>query len=574
MSSLRESKSQKPTVAPPSKKQAQTVQLQSNNQFHQRQQDTQESIDSSPKMGAMQLKARQIPTAPIQRQINNTGLPDQLKSGIEQLSGLDMSDTRVHYNSAKPAQLQAHAYAQGTDIHLAPGQEKHLAHEAWHVVQQKQGRVKATTQLKGKTPINDDAGLEREADVMGAKALQMRTDTHAPLQRKSISSNAQPVQRYSVVQDDAGTVYNKSNNGHFLVGLGYPNHELYIRDTGMIDALNNNLDASLLRFTNAGARSISFNDTAERYYKVMPIHKTQGDNAIDTDALDVGIRNTLVNNLAKKQYRTQLDATNSYNNETFDADFEAQYDKEAKTQEFTTNTGPAENVYEFKMKTEFIRKSLSQLGYTDKGDDTIERVKGEFILVYQVINRYFKGGANKTDVAQALQLFTNSFPFVSVNPLLIKVMETTGEMQNFLQHIPDTSSTHLVNKGHLNRQLAQQGRGELLLPRGCDIVAGTTMGKPTDMDTPMPFSMRFFMNSHSDDHTHFSTKIFADDTDFVTIEGFAASGLNVFDDTWEFFLHGDRLEEDDAFFQYTMSRYDFFDFKADFMRRYNDASEA
>jgi hypothetical protein len=63
------------------------------------------------------------------------------------------------------------AYAQGTDIHLGPGQEKHLPHEAWHVVQQKQGRVKPTMQLKGKVNINDDAGLEKEADVMGAEAL-------------------------------------------------------------------------------------------------------------------------------------------------------------------------------------------------------------------------------------------------------------------------------------------------------------------------------------------------------------------------------------------------------------------
>jgi hypothetical protein len=46
--------------------------------------------------------------------------------GIENLSGFSMSDVKVHYNSDKPAQLQAHAYAQGTDIHLASGQEKHL----------------------------------------------------------------------------------------------------------------------------------------------------------------------------------------------------------------------------------------------------------------------------------------------------------------------------------------------------------------------------------------------------------------------------------------------------------------
>lgn len=109
--------------------------------------------------------------------VNNTGMPDQLKAGIENLSGYAMDDVKVHYNSAKPAQMQAHAYAQGTDIHIAPGQEQHLPHEAWHVVQQKQGRVQATTQLKGEA-INDDPGLEHEADVMGMKALRMVEPTH------------------------------------------------------------------------------------------------------------------------------------------------------------------------------------------------------------------------------------------------------------------------------------------------------------------------------------------------------------------------------------------------------------
>ncbi len=106
---------------------------------------------------------------------NNTGLPDNLKSGVENLSGYSMDDVKVHFNSDKPAQLNAHAYAQGTDIHVAPGQEQHLPHEAWHVVQQKQGRVQATMQMKTGVPVNDDAGLENEADVMGAKALQLKS---------------------------------------------------------------------------------------------------------------------------------------------------------------------------------------------------------------------------------------------------------------------------------------------------------------------------------------------------------------------------------------------------------------
>ncbi len=74
-------------------------------------------------------------------------LPAHLKSGIENLTGMSMDYIKVHYNSPHPANLQAHAYAQGSDIHVAPGQEKHLPHEGWHVVQQKQGRVKPTRQL-------------------------------------------------------------------------------------------------------------------------------------------------------------------------------------------------------------------------------------------------------------------------------------------------------------------------------------------------------------------------------------------------------------------------------------------
>jgi hypothetical protein len=112
---------------------------------------------------------------PTQKKENNTGLPDNLKTGIENLSGMFLDDVKVHRHSDKPAQLQAHAYAQGTDIYLGPGQEKHLPHEAWHVVQQKQGRVKPTMQIKGKVNVNDDVGLEKEADEMGVKASQLQS---------------------------------------------------------------------------------------------------------------------------------------------------------------------------------------------------------------------------------------------------------------------------------------------------------------------------------------------------------------------------------------------------------------
>jgi hypothetical protein len=146
-----------------------------------------ELISQSPRQLAQRAATAVIHGEPVQRRTfaqpaNRTGMPDALKSGIEAMSGMDMSDVRVHRNSAMPAQLNAYAYAQGSDIHLGPGQEHHLPHEAWHVVQQRRGQVAETTRVAGAS-VNDDAALERDADVMGAKALQMRrADTEAPLQ--------------------------------------------------------------------------------------------------------------------------------------------------------------------------------------------------------------------------------------------------------------------------------------------------------------------------------------------------------------------------------------------------------
>lgn len=129
------------------------------------------SLEGQPfKHSTKQIEMEMESSAAIQKKENRTGLPDKLKTGIENLSGMSLDDVRVHYNSSKPSGLQAFAYTQGTDIHLGPGQEKHLPHEAWHVAQQKQGRVKPTLQAKG-MPINSDERLEKEADVMGAKAV-------------------------------------------------------------------------------------------------------------------------------------------------------------------------------------------------------------------------------------------------------------------------------------------------------------------------------------------------------------------------------------------------------------------
>ena len=74
-------------------------------------------------INTVQAKSKDAPTSvfQLQEKTNNTGLPNNLKSGVENLSGYSLDDVQVHYNSNKPAHLQVHAYAQGTDIHVASG---------------------------------------------------------------------------------------------------------------------------------------------------------------------------------------------------------------------------------------------------------------------------------------------------------------------------------------------------------------------------------------------------------------------------------------------------------------------
>lgn len=146
--------------------------------------DTGTAVDSSPQQlaqrrliesihGPKPLGSNARGVLQAQQIDQQTGLPHRLKAGVESLSGVSLDHVQVHYNSSQPAQLNAHAFAQGHHIHIAPGQERHLPHEAWHVVQQAQGRVRPTVQMKAGVSVNDDPGLEREADVMGAKASQL-----------------------------------------------------------------------------------------------------------------------------------------------------------------------------------------------------------------------------------------------------------------------------------------------------------------------------------------------------------------------------------------------------------------
>ncbi len=115
---------------------------------------------------------------------DKTGIPAQMKAKFERSSGFSFDDVRVHYNSEKPAQLHAHAYTQGSEVFVAPGQEKHLPHELGHVVQQKSSAVKPTGEIGG-MPLNDDETMESGADKLAEEAESSEEPDKEPLQAKA-----------------------------------------------------------------------------------------------------------------------------------------------------------------------------------------------------------------------------------------------------------------------------------------------------------------------------------------------------------------------------------------------------
>ncbi|HYE52572.1 MAG TPA: hypothetical protein VEB20_23455, partial [Azospirillaceae bacterium] len=103
----------------------------------------------------------------------------------------------------------------------------HLPHEAWHVVQQMQGRVPVTGRI-GAVPLNDDPALEAEADRMGRQAEQAAARPPAQLRAATFraglmgSSALTPVQRVSWDWVKALGTGLAVGGGVALAGMGLP----------------------------------------------------------------------------------------------------------------------------------------------------------------------------------------------------------------------------------------------------------------------------------------------------------------------------------------------------------------
>ncbi|MGH1337764.1 MAG: DUF4157 domain-containing protein [Aureispira sp.] len=148
-----------------------------------------------------------------QPESNKTGIPDNLKAAMEYLYGISLQEVRVHYNSDKPIEMGAYAYAEGLNIYIAPGQEKYLAHELGHVVQQLKGEVKETVQFKKGVAGNDEGGLERKADKDGKEALKLaKVPDLLPQKELEHRGTAQEIIQRAAIKTNYGTFNDDTYN--------------------------------------------------------------------------------------------------------------------------------------------------------------------------------------------------------------------------------------------------------------------------------------------------------------------------------------------------------------------------
>jgi hypothetical protein len=154
-----------------------------------------------------------------------TGLPEQVQTKMESAFNTSFSDVKIHTNSSKASDIGAQAFTQGNNVHFAQakfnpssqsGQEL-IGHELSHVVQQREGRVKPTTQMKG-VAINNDSSLEREADVQGTKAARgeaVQRKTNNIQSSPTHIAQAKPVQMMKGVLNFGKTMFKNFSKNSF-----------------------------------------------------------------------------------------------------------------------------------------------------------------------------------------------------------------------------------------------------------------------------------------------------------------------------------------------------------------------
>lgn len=240
------------------------------------------AMDTSPRLAAQAAQAAELAASPrlVTQAVlggrlddrrtlspyerDGTGLPGRLRQAVEVLSGVSLAGVRVHHGSPLPGTIQARAFAHGNEIHVGPGHGRHLAHEAWHIVQQRQGRVAPTLQAAG-LALNNSPQLEGEAERMGARAESLARSPHLsglplPPERHFAVTKA-PIQAYLRVADDESFLQDLNRESVHRILCRYNDGHLDIEVGDQAVAVYPTSEGGVYRYTDEDYNFVPLQDT-------------------------------------------------------------------------------------------------------------------------------------------------------------------------------------------------------------------------------------------------------------------------------------------------------------------------
>jgi len=131
----------------------------------------------------------------VQRKMSVAPAGDAMEGEADQIAQQvhRAAPTAANAGAGGNRQLQAQAYAGGNEAHFAPAQEQHLPHEAWHVAQQRQGRVDPTLQMQSEEEEVQMQSEEEEIQMQSEEEeeVQMQPDSSGAVVQRTLEEDLQ-----------------------------------------------------------------------------------------------------------------------------------------------------------------------------------------------------------------------------------------------------------------------------------------------------------------------------------------------------------------------------------------------
>jgi hypothetical protein len=244
----------------------------------------------------------------------NAKLNPDVQAKMENSMQTDFSDVNIVENSSKATQMNAEAFAQGREVHFAPGKfdqssqkgQELIGHEFGHLKQNEKSPVQANTKMNG-VPVNNDPALENEADQMGKKAAAGEVASN---EATSGGGSAGVMQGYFVQNQESDMPIRVSEDLSVAVPQDGERHGLFAKK-GKAKAANAQLasvGAKIELYEGPGKLDVEKEGSKAELVQVLPRNKMNGTEGENMEMYaDCGRANSMITgSLSREAQYTDL----------------------------------------------------------------------------------------------------------------------------------------------------------------------------------------------------------------------------------------------------------------------------